>query len=99
VFNALDFPAAIIPVGTVEKTDTWAQFPPVSASPLTPKDEWYRSLYDDGKGPLRYEGAPVSIQIAGRRFHDEKVLRITSRIQDLLLKKAAIGLVNKPIQT
>lgn len=84
VFNALDYPGAIFPVGTVEETDTWKSFPPVSNEVLSPLDEWYRKLYDDVEGPVRYEGAPVSLQLVGRRFQDEKLMRVTSVIRDLL---------------
>jgi Asp-tRNA(Asn)/Glu-tRNA(Gln) amidotransferase A subunit family amidase len=47
-------------------------------------DEWYRKLYHDMDGPVRYEGAPISLQLVGRRFHDEKLLRVTSIFRDLL---------------
>jgi amidase len=84
VFNALDYPAVIFPAGTVEKTHTWKLFPPVLNEPLSPMDEWYRKLYHDMDGPVRYEGAPISLQLVGRRFHDEKLLRVTSIFRDLL---------------
>jgi amidase len=86
VFNALDYPAAILPIGTVEKTDTWSSFPPVSSERLNPLDGWHRKLYQDIEGPNRYEGAPVSLQIVGRRFHDEKLLRVVTCLRDLLDK-------------
>jgi Asp-tRNA(Asn)/Glu-tRNA(Gln) amidotransferase A subunit family amidase len=38
------------------------------------------------EGPVRYDGAPVSLQLVGRRFHDEKLLRVTSVFRDLLDK-------------
>ncbi|PCG90117.1 Amidase [Penicillium occitanis (nom. inval.)] len=82
VFNALDYPAAVFPVGSVEKTDSWKSFPPISSSPLNPLDMWYRSLYLDIEGPTRYEGAPISLQLVGRRFHDEKMLRVLSYLHE-----------------
>jgi Asp-tRNA(Asn)/Glu-tRNA(Gln) amidotransferase A subunit family amidase len=43
---------------------------------------WYRSLYLDIEGPTRYEGAPISLQLVGRRFHDEKMLRVLSYLHE-----------------
>lgn len=87
VFNALDYPAAIFPVGTVEKTDTWEAVAPISSEPLNRLDGWYRSLYQDIEGPKRYERAPISLQIVGRRFHDERLLRVLSCVRGLLSKR------------
>lgn len=50
-------------------------------------DEWYRNLYSDTEGPARFEGAPVSLQLVGRRFSDENLLRILARIRGLLVNK------------
>jgi Asp-tRNA(Asn)/Glu-tRNA(Gln) amidotransferase A subunit family amidase len=50
-------------------------------------DEWYRNLYDDAEGPMRYKDAPISLQIVGRRFQDEKLLRVLSCLRDLLDRK------------
>lgn len=83
VWNALDYPAVIFPVGTVQRTDIWRNFPPLAA-PLNSMDSWSRNLYTDSEGPLRYEGAPISLQIVGRRLQGERVLRITKRVVDIL---------------
>ncbi|KAH8690697.1 glutamyl-tRNA amidotransferase-like protein subunit A [Talaromyces proteolyticus] len=83
VWNALDFPALVFPVSSVEQTDHWSSFEPLHP-PSSPMDMWHRSLYDDSNGPLKYEGAPVSLQVVGRRLNGEKVLRITSNIVDML---------------
>ncbi|CRG82703.1 Putative amidase C550,07 [Talaromyces islandicus] len=87
VWNALDYPAVIFPVSRVERTDIWKNFPPLAA-PFCPMDAWSRDLYTDSEGPLRYEGAPISLQIVGRRFQGESVLRITKHVVDILSHKA-----------
>lgn len=84
VFNALDYPAAVFPVGKVQKTDTWNSFAPASSDPMGSLDEWYRNLYGDIEGPARFEGAPVSLQLVGRKFSDEKLLRILRGVRGLL---------------
>ncbi|EXJ83159.1 hypothetical protein A1O1_06778 [Capronia coronata CBS 617.96] len=81
VWNALDFPAVVVPAGRVEESDTWANFPPASASPLTPIDDSYRRLFPDGQGASRYRNAPVAIQIVGRRLQEERILKIASALE------------------
>jgi amidase len=86
VWNALDYPAVIFPASTVQGTDLWKNFPPLAA-PLNPMDAWSKTLYTDSEGPLRYEGAPISLQVVGRRLQGERVLRITKRVVDILRSK------------
>lgn len=86
VWNALDYPAAIFPVSRVERTDIWENFPPLAA-PLNAMDAWFRNLYTDSEGPSRYEGAPISLQVVGRRLQGERVLRITKRVVDIMSRK------------
>ncbi|EER37032.1 acetamidase [Histoplasma capsulatum H143] len=67
-WNLLDYPGAVFPVTTVD--------PAVDARdenyrPRNDKDRYNYNLYT---GPERYEGAPVSLQLVGRKFCDEKVI-------------------------
>ncbi|KLJ09097.1 hypothetical protein EMPG_15479 [Blastomyces silverae] len=66
-WNLLDYPGAVFPVTTVDPAvDTRDE----TYQPRNDKDRYNYDLYT---GPERYEGAPVSLQIVGRKFCDEKV--------------------------
>ncbi|KAJ5604670.1 glutamyl-tRNA amidotransferase-like protein subunit A [Penicillium lagena] len=84
VFNVLDYSSVSIPVGTVNETDTWENFPPASPKAMSSLDAWYRELYDNAQGYKRYQDAPLSIQIVGRRLEEERTLRIATLISQLL---------------
>jgi len=87
VFNALDYSVITLPVGQVQNTDTWTQFPPSSQVPLTTMDEWYRGLYAPNGGPSKYRDAPISIQIVARRLQEEKALNFAGVIERLMANK------------
>ena len=67
-WNLLDYPALIFPVTKVDLTvDVVDQ----SYTPMNEKDEYNHQLWKSG--PEKYKGAPVSLQLVGRRYEDEKV--------------------------
>ncbi|KAF5020295.1 hypothetical protein F66182_7671 [Fusarium sp. NRRL 66182] len=73
-WNLLDYPAAVFPVTTVD--------------PLKdPKDVYYVPKNDQDRfvyemySPEKYDAAPVSLQIVGRRQYDEKVLAALVEIE------------------
>lgn len=79
-------------MGKVESTDTWANFPPRSATTLNSIDESYRTLYPDGdQGPLRYFNAPIGLQIVGRRLQEEKLLAMAASIEEAVRPQALIS--------
>ncbi|KAH7117155.1 amidase signature domain-containing protein [Dendryphion nanum] len=76
-WNLLDYPGAVFPVTKVDKTvdlsnaregDVW----------LSGHDEDNWKLFD----PEETQGCPVSLQLVGRRFEDEKVLKFLEFISD-----------------
>ncbi|KAI4122642.1 MAG: hypothetical protein LQ338_005690 [Usnochroma carphineum] len=74
-WNLLDYPALVFPVGKVD--------PEVDAveegyKPMNEKDEFNYRLYE----PEKYRGAPVSLQLIGRRYEDEKVVEALGYIKD-----------------
>ncbi|KAK7991634.1 hypothetical protein PG996_013351 [Apiospora saccharicola] len=79
--NGLDLPSAVVPITTVDKNvDKFdSGFVPVSEL-----DRKIQSDYD----PEIYDGAPVSLQIVGRRYQEEKVLAIAEWLE-AELKKAS----------
>lgn len=74
-WNLLDYPALIFPVTQVD-----AAKDPVDATykPLNHQDAFNYNLY----APDRYTDAPVSLQLVGRRYHDEKVFEAMAWIKD-----------------
>ena len=70
-FNLLDYPALVFPVSKVAKAERSMQAAPGNREFLSQKDEENLQLWSSG--PEKYEGAPISLQLVGRRYEDEKV--------------------------
>jgi amidase len=81
VWNVLDYPAIVIPGGTVcdrDICDTW------SFEPRNVLDEWNKALWDNNKEVMASLKLPVGVQIIGRRYDDEKVLAAAKILDDIL---------------
>lgn len=77
VFNLLDFTSVVVPVTFADKgVDGKNQ----SFKPLGKLDEAVQAEYD----PEAYHGAPVAVQVIGRRLSEEKTLAIAEEIGRLL---------------
>ena len=71
-WNLLDYPALVFPVTKVDLTkDVVDQ----DYRPMNGKDEYNHQLWESGFE--KYKGAPVSLQLVGRRYEDEKVRQVT----------------------
>jgi amidase len=79
IFNVLDYTAATFPVTTADKDVDVADaaFESLSGAPA---DEETWKLYD----PAVYDGAPVALQVVGRRLQEEGVLALASVIDKAL---------------
>jgi amidase len=73
-WNLLDYPGAVFPVTTVDAAKDPKD---TSYTPKNPKDQFCYDLYN----PENFKDAPVSLQIIGRRNHDEKVLAALVEIE------------------
>lgn len=80
VWNVLDYPAVVIPVGKVREDDTCDRDADGGSSRFGSLDDWYTENYS----PEKYANAPVAIQIVGRRLQEEKVLGMASKIESTL---------------
>ncbi|KAI3320987.1 amidase [Xylariaceae sp. AK1471] len=81
VWNVLDYPAIVIPGGTVcdrDICDTW------SFEPHSVLDEWNKDLWENNKEFMASLRLPVGIQIIGRRYDEEKVLAAAKVLDDIL---------------
>jgi Asp-tRNA(Asn)/Glu-tRNA(Gln) amidotransferase A subunit family amidase len=73
IWNLLDYPAAVFPVTRVDvRIDKCTDYQPINH-----EDQFVHDLYD----PHTYAGAPISLQIVGRRHRDEKVLAALRMIE------------------
>lgn len=76
-WNLLDYPSAVFPVTKVD----------VARDPrdesYVPKNDQDKFVYDMYK-PEIFEGLPVSLQVVGKRFQDEKVLAALAEIEKAL---------------
>ena len=81
VWNMLDYPALVIPGGTVEPGDVFEDW---DYSPRNEMDAWNHTLWADNKEEMAALKLPVGVQIVGRRYKEEKVLAAGKILDDLL---------------
>ncbi|KAK4937079.1 hypothetical protein LTR10_022202 [Elasticomyces elasticus] len=76
-WNLLDYPGVIIPVGFVDDTRD-----PKNASyePISDTDKAHHELYDPGL----WHNAPISLQLVGRQFEDEKLLAVGAVVDEVV---------------
>ncbi|KAH0559589.1 hypothetical protein GP486_003892 [Trichoglossum hirsutum] len=73
-WNLLDYPAVVFPVSKVDAVVDVAE---KEYSPMNDIDRDNWMLYD----PKRFAGLPISLQLVGRRFEDEKVIAVLEYIK------------------
>ncbi|KAI2472487.1 amidase [Annulohypoxylon bovei var. microspora] len=81
IWNVLDYSALVIPAGKVASTDSGA---PWDYAPRNIIDEWNAGVWAQNKEKMIELGLPVSVQIAGRKLEEEKVLAVGAVIDELL---------------
>lgn len=74
-WNLLDYPAMVFPVSQVDQEQDKAE---EEYTPLNKQDEWNYKLYS----PDKYVDAPISLQLVGRRYDDEKIFEAMELIKD-----------------
>ena len=78
-WNLLDYPALIFPVTKADPSkDIWSD----EFKPLSKADAANHATYQN---PTEYAGAPVGLQLVGRRYEDEKVCLLISTISQIRL--------------
>ncbi|KAL9013814.1 MAG: hypothetical protein Q9173_001507 [Seirophora scorigena] len=74
-WNLLDYPALVFPVSKVDpEVDKMEE----GYEPMNEEDAFNHHLYE----PEKYLGAPISLQLIGRRYEDEKVIQAMELIQE-----------------
>lgn len=74
-WNLLDYPALVFPV---TKVDPRMDVSRIDFKPMSSQDEWNHNIYS----PEKFVDAPVSLQLIGRRYDDEKVFEAFELIRD-----------------
>ncbi|PSN70225.1 putative glutamyl-tRNA amidotransferase subunit A [Corynespora cassiicola Philippines] len=74
-WNLLDYPALVAPVTKVDPNLDLAE---AGYKPRNEKDKYNYELYS----PKKYLNAPVSLQLVGRRYDDEKVIETWEYIKE-----------------
>jgi len=74
-WNLLDYPALVFPVS---KVDPEIDVVEEGYEPMNEQDGFNYKLYE----PEKYRDAPVSLQLVGRRYDDEKVIEALEFIQE-----------------
>jgi amidase len=86
LINLLDFTSVVVPVGFADAgIDCRHQaYVPVSELDKAVQEEY---------GPQAYHGAPVAVQVIGRRLSEEKTLAVAEELANSLGRKEAVSLV------
>ena len=77
VINLLDFTSVVVPVTFADKN---VDVKNSTFQPLSPLDAAVQAEYD----PDAYHGAPVAVQVIGRRLSEERTLAIAEEVGRLL---------------
>jgi amidase len=79
-WNLLDYPAVVFPVSKVGIADQMDRGH-TAYKPSNPKDKYNWHLWEE-YGAEGYMDAPLNLQLVGRRYEDEKVLRALEVIKE-----------------
>lgn len=79
-WNLLDYPGVVFPVTTVDQEKDKKD---IDYVPKNAEDKFVYEMYS----PEKYEDAPVSLQIIGRRNYDEKVIAALIEIEKAMGRK------------
>lgn len=81
VWNFLDYPALVIPGGSVGQRDLGEPFDHPARNPL---DEWTRDVWNGRRDEMAQLGLPVGVQLICRKLEEEKVLAAGKVLDDLI---------------
>ncbi|KAF5391533.1 hypothetical protein D9757_002496 [Collybiopsis confluens] len=88
LYNLVDSPVGVVPVTRVDAkkdqlTEEWTSPPKSERGSVLMESRLYRvktPIYD----PVKMDGMPVSVQIVGRKWEDEKVIAMMSIVDDAM---------------
>lgn len=83
VWNFLDYPALVVPGGTVLPEDLES---PWSFAARGPVDEWNQKLWEENKDTMAPLKLPVGVQLVCRKLEEERLLAAGKVLDDILRK-------------
>lgn len=81
VWNFLDYPALVLPAGTVTRDDIDE---PWEFAPRNPKDEWTGKLWQDQRQKMADLRLPVGVQLICRKLEEEKLLGVGKVVDEVI---------------
>ncbi|OAA45372.1 Amidase family protein [Cordyceps fumosorosea ARSEF 2679] len=81
IYNSVDFPAINLPLNMTVDRELDSKYE--NFKPFSPEDKRLEALYD----PETFHGLPLSVQLAARKFEDEKLLAIAELIHPIIKAK------------
>ncbi|KAH3663518.1 hypothetical protein OGAPHI_004919 [Ogataea philodendri] len=82
LWNILDFPNVVFPTGL--KCDPSLDAPDKSYQPRSELEKYEYELYDDAEN---FKGAPISLQLTGKRWFDEEVVKASQVVHEIVTAK------------
>ncbi|KAG7900922.1 hypothetical protein KL935_002855 [Ogataea polymorpha] len=79
LWNVLDFPNVVFPTGL--KCDPALDAPDKSYKPRSELETYEYGLYDNAEN---FKGAPISLQLTGRRWLDEEVVKAAQTVHEIV---------------
>ncbi|KAG7704770.1 hypothetical protein KL914_004161 [Ogataea haglerorum] len=79
LWNVLDFPNVVFPTGL--KCDPALDVPDRSYKPRSELEAYEYGLYDNAED---FKGAPISLQLTGRRWLDEEVVKAAQTVHEIV---------------
>lgn len=86
-WNLVDFPALVMPVGSVEPEGKDADSPLNyldNTVPLSESEAPCLALWKDRGGALGFRGLPLTIQLIGRRYEEEHLVGVAKAVRSAL---------------
>lgn len=91
IYNFLDYPACAVPTGIFVDPANKEHARDTSYTPRDNEfDAYISGLYNE-HGPEGYAGAPIGVQIVGRKWDDELVMDVAGRIEALIKEEPLVA--------
>ncbi|RMZ75588.1 hypothetical protein DV737_g5205, partial [Chaetothyriales sp. CBS 132003] len=80
LWNFVDYPGIVVPTGLKVSKEEDGQAYPADYVPLSDECKHVKSMWEEGG----WEGAPLALQIIGRRYHDSELMASLGKLQKVL---------------
>ncbi|CAE6480263.1 unnamed protein product [Rhizoctonia solani] len=87
-WNLLDYPAAVFPLGKFDASQWKSYDRPARSNPRNSVEDFVANQWD----PDTYDGAPIALQLVGRRWQEEKLLADLRIVDEVVKPKVDTGI-------